>query len=150
MFKTYTWDLLIAEENGQKYYQKLEIAYGEIRQLFQVGDTALFQGDGEPYIGEIHSMYENKSGQKFVNCQWFYRPDDVRTLAKQGKKQENIDILKDVDLTGPIVFSSTHNDETEVESILRPCLVEYVTVEGDKWDQKGDISYGNEDVFVCR
>ena len=135
---------MVVEENGQKYYQTLEIKIGgAFYQLYQVGDTVLFQGDGEPYIGEIHSMYEKKSGQKFVHCQWFYRPDDVRTLAKQ-------DILKDMDLTGPVVFSSTHNDETEVETILRLCTVEYVTIEGDKWDQMGDMSQGNDDTFVCR
>ena len=149
MFKTYTWvKPMVAEENGQKYYQTLEIAFGgEISELYHVGDTVLFQGsegDGEPYIGEIHSMYEKKSGQKFVHCQWFYRPDDVRTLAKQEK------ILDNLDLTGPVIFLSTHNDETEVESILYPCLVEYVTVEGDQWDQKGNMLSQGIDFFVCR
>ena len=114
-------------------------------EFYQVGDTVLFQGgedDGEPYIGEIHSMYE-KDGQKYCLCQWFYRPDDVRTLAKQ----ENI--LDNVDLTGPVVFLSTHSDQTEVESILYPCLVEYVTEEGDHFDQKGNTGQGI-DAFVCR
>ena len=151
MYKKYTWvQPIVAEENGQKYYQTLEITAGSAPgQRYQVGDTVLFHGDSDPYIGEIHSMYEKKSGQKFVHCQWFYRPDDVRTLAKQERKQENIDILKGIDLSGPVVFSSTHNDETEVETILRPCSVEYMTVGGDKFDQKGAVSHGN-DAFVCR
>jgi hypothetical protein len=145
MVKTYTWiQPMITEENGLKYYHTLEITIDDtISQPYQVGDTVLLQGDDEPFIAEIHSMYEKKNGKKFITCQWYYRPDDVRTLAKQ-------DILKDIDLTGPIVFSSIHNDEIEVETILRPCSVVFETAEGDKWDHLSPQKAHGNDAFICR
>eukprot|EP00092_Neocalanus_flemingeri_P006102 GFUD01006573.1.p1 GENE.GFUD01006573.1~~GFUD01006573.1.p1 ORF type:complete len:1213 (-),score=321.37 GFUD01006573.1:383-4021(-) len=85
----------------------------------RVGDCAVFLSTGRPdrpYIGRIHSMWQTSAGNKKVQVNWFYHPAEVEGTAVGGGRVEDIK-------TKGGLFSSSHYDENDVQTISHKCEV---------------------------
>ena len=90
-------------------------------ETMHVGDCAVFLSTSlpdRPYIGRIHSMWQTAAGNMKVQVRWFYHPAEVEGpyTAVGGGRVEDIK-------TEGALFSSSHYDENDVQTISHKCQV---------------------------
>ena len=88
-------------------------------ETMNVGDCAVFLSTGRPdrpYIGRIHSMWQTSPGSMKVQVRWFYHPAEVEGMAVGGGRVEDLK-------TEGALFSSSHYDENDVQTISHKCIV---------------------------
>ena len=88
-------------------------------ETMHVGDCAVFLSTSlpdRPYIGRIHSMWQTAAGNMKVQVRWFYHPAEVEGTAVGGGRVEDIK-------TKGALFSSSHADENDVQTISHKCQV---------------------------
>ena len=88
-------------------------------ETISVGDCAVFLSTGRPdrpYIGRIDSMWQTSVGGMKVLVKWFYHQAEVEGTAVGGGRVENIK-------TEGVLFSSSHYDENDIQTISHKCQV---------------------------
>eukprot|EP00092_Neocalanus_flemingeri_P007515 GFUD01008112.1.p1 GENE.GFUD01008112.1~~GFUD01008112.1.p1 ORF type:complete len:979 (+),score=252.38 GFUD01008112.1:195-3131(+) len=110
-------------DEGQKLSAKARKVYHDSIEkdddTIHVGDCAVFLSTGRPdrpYIGRIHSMWQTSAGNMKVQVNWFYHPAEVEGTAVGGGRVEDIK-------TEGGLFSSSHYDENDVQTISHKCEV---------------------------
>ena len=88
-------------------------------ETMSVGDCAVFLSTGRPdrpYIGQIDCMWETAAGGMKVKVRWFYHQAEVEGTAVGGGRVEDIK-------TEGALFSSSHCDENDIQTISHKCQV---------------------------
>jgi len=91
---------------------------GEEAQEVRVGDCAVFLSTSRPdrpYIGRIHSLWQTAGGNMKVQVRWFYHPAEVEGTAEGGGR------VQDLEVTSNALFSSSHEDQNDVQTISHRC-----------------------------
>lgn len=92
----------------------------------------------DPFIGEIEDFYEKTSShEKYVITRWFYRVNDLTEDVLRGLGSH----IVPYDL-----FISTSRDVNLVQSILKPCVLYWLTVD----DPLPEVPKRAESHFICR
>ena len=114
----WTWS-----DDGHKLSTKARKVYHDSiekdDESMKVGDCAVFLSTGRPdrpYIGRIDSMWETVGGGMRVRVRWFYHQAEVEGTAVGGGRVEDIK-------TEGALFSSSHYDENDVQTISHKCQV---------------------------
>ena len=111
-------------------------------ETMQVGDCAVFLSTGRPdrpYIGQIDSMWQTTGGGMKVRVKWFYHQAEVEGTAVGGGRVEDIK-------TEGALFSSSHYDENDVQTISHKCQVMQLQ-EFRRLVQSGGLDRDSEDTY---
>ncbi|KAB7500689.1 BAH and coiled-coil domain-containing protein 1 [Armadillidium nasatum] len=124
---------------GKKEFYK-EIIRG--KEQIKVGDCAVFLSSGShdrPYIGKITFLWEGWGGNMVVKVQWFYHPDETAPGTERKLSEPK-----------GALFSSSHTDENDVQTISHKChvvsLADY-KVKRAELDRKHGPDYENYDLY---
>ncbi|GFO04213.1 trinucleotide repeat-containing gene 18 protein [Plakobranchus ocellatus] len=95
---------------GKRVYYK---AITRASEVINVGDAAIFVSTGRPdfpYIGSIENLWQTASGNMMVKVRWYYHPEETNSGKKLGDLKHAL-------------FTSTHMDENDVQTIAHKCEV---------------------------
>lgn len=128
------------EDRANKYYKEVRICNGSETFDVKKGETVLFFSNNEtPYIGIVENLFENKStNTKHVKALWFFRAADVKEAMSSA--------LNDITPQHNEIFISSTYDINGIHTILRPCVVVFVSTETDWPITQRTV----KDTYCCR